>query len=141
MEIIEVKEYERSYYESIQKMLGELTAVPTDMTEEFFKEIIASGNSHLFLLRKEDKVIGMLTLGTYKSPTGSKAWIEDVVITAGCRGRGYGRLLVRYAIDFSKETGIKTLMLTSRPSRRAANALYRSLGFEQRETNVYGIKF
>jgi ribosomal protein S18 acetylase RimI-like enzyme len=33
--------------------------------------------------------------------------------------------------------GAKTVELTSRPSREAANRLYRRLGFEIRETNVY----
>jgi ribosomal protein S18 acetylase RimI-like enzyme len=30
--------------------------------------------------------------------------------------------------------------LTSRPSRGAANRLYKRIGFEQRETNVYRYK-
>jgi ribosomal protein S18 acetylase RimI-like enzyme len=33
--------------------------------------------------------------------------------------------------------GARTVDLTSRPSRDAANRLYRRLGFEPRETNVY----
>ena len=33
--------------------------------------------------------------------------------------------------------GAKSTNLTSRPEREAANRLYRSLGFEQRDTNVY----
>ena len=35
------------------------------------------------------------------------------------------------------ELGAKTIDLTSRPSREAANRLYQRLGFEMRETNVY----
>ena len=35
------------------------------------------------------------------------------------------------------ERGARSVDLTSRPSREAANRLYRRLGFEPRETNVY----
>ena len=38
------------------------------------------------------------------------------------------------------ELGAKTIDLTSRPSREAANKLYQKLGFEQRETNIYRFK-
>lgn len=46
-------------------------------------------------------------------------------------------MLVAHAIDFCRQHQVDTLMLTSNPKRIAANALYRSLGFEQKETNVY----
>ena len=65
---------------------------------------------------------------------------EDVVVDADCRGRKYGKLMIEKAIDFVRQTGNTTLMLTSRPSRVAANALYQSAGFERKETNVYKMK-
>jgi ribosomal protein S18 acetylase RimI-like enzyme len=37
----------------------------------------------------------------------------------------------------ARELGCKTVELTSRPSREAANHLYQSAGFERRDTNVY----
>jgi len=36
-----------------------------------------------------------------------------------------------------RQKGAKTVDLTSRPSREAANRLYLKLGFQHRETNVY----
>jgi ribosomal protein S18 acetylase RimI-like enzyme len=44
---------------------------------------------------------------------------------------------VEHAIEYASRCGKVTLMLTSRPSREAANALYRSSGFSLKETNVY----
>lgn len=79
----------------------------------------------------------MLTVGIYHSPTGGKAWIEDVVIDEAYRGKGLSKMLVRHAIDFVKSQGISALMLTSNPKRTAANKLYQTMGFEQKETNVY----
>ena len=79
----------------------------------------------------------MLTLGEYLAPTGRKMWIEDVVVDTAVRGHSFGRAMVEHTIEYAKGLGSGTLMLTSRPSRITANALYRSCEFEQKETNVY----
>ena len=66
-----------------------------------------------------------------------RAWIEDVVVDEAARGRGVGEALNRKALELAKESGARTVDLTSRPSREAANRLYKRLGFKPRETNVY----
>jgi ribosomal protein S18 acetylase RimI-like enzyme len=68
-----------------------------------------------------------------------RAWIEDVVVDERARGRGAGAALTREAIRIAAESGARTVDLTSRPSREAANRMYRRLGFEARETTVYRI--
>lgn len=82
-------------------------------------------------------IVGMLTLVTFRLPTGVRAWIEDVVVDTGARGRGVGEALTQAAIELAADRGAQTVDLTSRPSREAANRLYRRMGFEPRETNVY----
>ena len=52
------------------------------------------------------------------------------------RGQGVGEALNREAIGRAQAEGATTVDLTSRPSREAANRLYRRLGFEKRTTNV-----
>jgi len=66
-----------------------------------------------------------------------RAWIEDVVVDEAGRGQGVGAALVQAALERSAERGARTVDLTSRPSREAANRLYLRLGFETRDTNVY----
>ena len=63
--------------------------------------------------------------------------MEDVVVDAGARGQGAGLALVEAAVAHAQALGARTVDLTSRPSREAANRLYRRAGFEPRETNVY----
>jgi ribosomal protein S18 acetylase RimI-like enzyme len=70
-------------------------------------------------------------------PTGVRAWIEDVVVDDGSRGAGVASALVAAALERAQEQGARTVDLTSRPDREAANRLYVRLGFERRETNVY----
>ena len=82
-------------------------------------------------------VLGLLTLVVFRIPTGVRAWIEDVVVDASARGRGVGEALNQHALDLARVKGAKTVDLTSRPSREAANRLYQRIGFVQRDTNVY----
>ena len=140
-EIIEIQSYSTEYHEAIQRFLDQLTTNPMTLTEEMFKELLASSNSHLFFLLKDGQIAGMLTIGIYHSPTGGKAWIEDVVVDESFRGQGLSKLLVAHAIEFTKAQQIPSLMLTSNSKRIAANKLYQTMGFSRKETNVYRMKF
>jgi ribosomal protein S18 acetylase RimI-like enzyme len=83
------------------------------------------------------EVVGMLTLAMFMTPTGVRAWIEDVVVDDGSRGSGVASALVAAALERAQEQGARTVDLTSRPDREAANRLYVRMGFARRETNVY----
>ena len=85
----------------------------------------------------EARVVGMLTLAVFMLPTGVRAWIEDVVVDDEARGSGVASALVAAALERAQQEGARTVDLTSRPDREAANRLYVHLGFERRETNVY----
>ena len=85
----------------------------------------------------EAQVVGMLTLAIFMVPTGVRAWIEDVVVDDDARGAGVASALVAAALERAQEEGARTVDLTSRPHREAANRLYLRLGFARRETNVY----
>ena len=82
-------------------------------------------------------IVGAMTLVLFPLASGVRAWIEDVVVDESARGRGIGAALNRRAIEIAREAGARTVDLTSRPDREAANRLYARLGFEQRSTNVY----
>jgi len=91
-----------------------------------------------FLARDDaGRIVGVSTLATFPIPTGWRAWVEDVIVDEAVNGQGIGRRLTEAMIDRARELGCKTVDLTSRPSREAANHLYRKVGFVQRETNVY----
>ena len=139
--IVEIKNYSLEYQEAMQRFLDQLTSSPMTLTEDMFNQLLASPNSHLFFLLKDEQIAGMLTVGIYHSPTGGKAWIEDVVIDESFRGQGLSKLLVAHAIEFTKSKQIPSLMLTSNSKRVAANKLYQTMGFERKETNVYRMKF
>lgn len=110
---------------------------PPPTTDEL-RAIVESEASTLLLARDETgAIVGSMTLAMFLIPTGRRAWIEDVVVDESARGKGVGRLLNERAIEIAMDAGAKTVDLTSRPSREAANRLYQRLGFVERETNVY----
>lgn len=105
------------------------------------RSVLASIVDHdactLLLARDEGRIVGSMTLVVFPIPTGVRAWIEDVVVDGAARGKGVGAALNTRAIEIAVQMGAKTVDLTSRPSREAANRLYQRLGFVARETNVY----
>ncbi|AOZ73153.1 GNAT family N-acetyltransferase [Boudabousia tangfeifanii] len=138
--------------EAFERLIPQLSSSAPALDFNQISELVDQPDVYLFVYRGEPDlsqadagtdttaagpILGMLTLVTFKIPTGTRAWIEDVVVDSEARGQGAGRQLVETATAYAKEVGAKTVDLTSRPSREAANRLYRSCGFELRETNVY----
>lgn len=125
-------------------LLPQLSRSCPSMSDEALSRFISQSNVDLFVFRPNDAnvhgerpILGMLSLATFEIPTGIRAWIEDVVVDEAARGQGAGQALVEAAVEFAQARGARTVDLTSRPSREAANRLYKRAGFELRDTNVY----
>jgi ribosomal protein S18 acetylase RimI-like enzyme len=124
--------------EALNGLLPQLSSSASPVTEDQLAEMVTSPASRLLVARDEQgTIVGSLTLVVFRIPTGVRAWIEDVVVDGNARGLGVGAALNRAAIDLAHQLGARTVDLTSRPTREAANRLYQKLGFVQRETNVY----
>jgi ribosomal protein S18 acetylase RimI-like enzyme len=138
---ISVEEVERSSDElvaAVARLVGQLSSSAPPPDGSALDALVACTATHLLVARERDgEIVGMLTLALFPIPTGVRAWIEDVVVEQAARGRGIGELLTREALALAAAGGARTVDLTSRPSREAANRLYARLGFELRETNVY----
>ena len=137
----EIEDLKTGYLEAVNRLISQLSTSSHIITEAELNSLIASSQSHLYALEYDEKIIGMVTLCIYQCPSGRKACIEDVVVDQDYRGKGYGKVMIDKVIEQCRNKGNVTLMLTSRPSRVVANQLYQSLGFENRETNVYKMKF
>ena len=119
-------------------LIPQLSASNPPPTRAELDEIVRSDASRLLIARDATgAIVGSLTLVLFRIPTAVRAWIEDVVVDESARGQGIGEALNREALRIAAEAGARTVDLTSRPSREAANRLYRRLGFTIRETNLY----
>ncbi len=137
MEIYEAKEVNDELVEAFKCLVPQVSSSAALPTRAEIQEIVDSEAVILLMARDEGKLVGMLSLIVFRIPTGVRGWIEDVVVDQETRGKGIGEALTRAALDRAKELGVKTVDLTSRPSREAANRLYLRVGFQPRQTNIY----
>ncbi|HAP76119.1 MAG TPA: GNAT family N-acetyltransferase [Acidimicrobiaceae bacterium] len=123
--------------DAFARLIPQLSKSSPPPTQAELQEMIDSPASDVLVAWVDGRVAGTLTLVTFRIPTGMRAWIEDVVVDDAARGHGVGEALNQRALQIAREKGCKTVDLTSRPSREAANRLYQRIGFQARETNVY----
>lgn len=135
---------------AMARLMPQLSEDRPPPTAEHLAAVIASPEVALFVARLRPSstasisvptIVGTISLVTFDVPSGRRAAIEDLVVDSSARGQGIGRLLLERALDAARSKGAVKVQLTSRPSRVAANALYRRAGFSLRETNCYSLQF
>ena len=122
---------------AVATLVPQLSSSSPPPTPDALARIVADPATTVFVARDGERVLGMLTLAVFEIPTGVRAWIEDVVVDDAARGQGVAAQLEQAALDHAERAGARTVDLTSRPDREAANRLYVRMGFEARATNVY----
>lgn len=123
--------------EAFSRLLPQLSSTAESIGPEYLARVLASDAITVLIARVEGRIVGALTLAMFPLPTGLRARIEDVVVDDAARGRGVGAKLTEEALALARTAGARTVDLTSRPSRPAANRLYEGLGFQPRDSRVY----
>jgi ribosomal protein S18 acetylase RimI-like enzyme len=123
--------------DSIAALVDQLSSSAKAPTQDELETIVNAPGTVLLAVRQSGRLVGMLTLVVFAIPTGIRAIIEDVVVDEQYRGQGVAQALTKEALVQAEAAGARTVDLTSRPSREAANRLYQKLGFQKRESNVY----
>ena len=137
IEIHEIVKVDDELIAAMNRLIPQLSNSNPPPDRLALEEIVASDSSILIAAFIDGVIVGSLTLIIFSIPTGKRAWIEDVVVDENYRNTGIGEALNQEAINIARQLGAKTVDLTSRPSREAANRLYSRLGFVQRKTNIY----
>jgi ribosomal protein S18 acetylase RimI-like enzyme len=136
--VTEATEVTDELVEAFARLIPQLSSSNPPPGVDELREMVESPASVVLMARDPSgALIGSLTLALFRVPTGLRAWIEDVVVDESARGAGAGAALTMAAVERAASVGARTVDLTSRPSREAANRLYVRLGFELRTTNVY----
>ena len=143
-EVSEASEATEEFAAAFQRLVSQLSKSAEPPTAADLAEIARSPATLLLVAYAEDvapsEIIGSLTLVLFRIPTGLRARIEDVVVDESARGAGVGRALNLAAMERAMAEGARSVDLTSSPAREAANEMYLSLGFKQRDTNVYRVE-
>lgn len=138
IEIKRINEITNEVMEAFSRLMPQLDAKLSAPKKADLEAVINVTNTYLFVAYNPS-IVGTLTLAVVQTPSGTKAWIEDVVVDISARGQHVGEALLNHAVDFAKSLDVSSVNLTSNPTRVAANKLYQKIGFELRDTNVYRI--
>lgn len=143
-EVADPSEITEGFAAAFGRLVPQLSRSAEIPTSEELAEMVRSPATVLLVAHgggggehSKTEIIGSLTLVLFRIPTGLRARIEDVVVDESARGAGVGRALNEAAMERAAAAGARSIDLTSSPAREAANELYLSLGFKQRDTNVY----
>ncbi|MFE7119245.1 GNAT family N-acetyltransferase [Streptomyces sp. NPDC057654] len=131
------REPSRELVEAFGRLLPQLSSAAKPLDEEAIARLVTCDANTLLVARAADAIVGTLTLVLAPLPSGLRARVEDVVVDSAARGQGVAGLLTQEALRIAREAGARTVDLTSRPDRAAANRLYERLGFRPRQSTVY----
>ena len=121
--------------EALRRLLPQLSRSAA-FDEERVVAMLSHPGTDLLIARIDREVVGMATLASFPLPTGWRGHVDDVVVDDARRGQGIARRLLEAIIDRAETRGLRTLDLTSRPTRTAAIALYESVGFVRRDSTL-----
>ena len=128
--------------DALTRLIPQLKISSPPLTWEDAAELLSSDAASLLIARSDGgDIIGMLTLIVYRTPSGIRARIEDVVVDGSIRGMGIATALTKRALEIAQARGADGVALTSNSRRVEANRLYQNMGFKKWETNVYFFKF
>lgn len=136
-----VREADEGLVDALGRLIPQLSSAAGPLDAEAVRRMVTCDANTVLVARTPDAVVGTLTLVLLPLPSGVRARIEDVVVDGAARGRGVARLLTREALRIAREASARTVDLTSRPDRAAANRLYEQLGFQARQSTVYRFAF
>jgi GNAT superfamily N-acetyltransferase len=87
----------------------------------------------VFVLRCDNTIVGMINLlfSISTAEGGFVIVLEDLVVHQRFRGKGYGKMLLEYAIEFAKQKKfLRITLLTDRPEL-TSQALFKRYGFKE----------
>jgi ribosomal protein S18 acetylase RimI-like enzyme len=96
--------------------------------------VVTCEDAPTYVAKSAGCVVGMVTLCVFNTLTGTKAYLDHLVVDPDFRRRGIGRALVRHAIEQAAAAGASRIDLTANDDKQAGRGLYHSLGFRQRDT-------
>lgn len=122
---------------SIESLYSQLQPNDPDIIDgrdlKFFKEIFDSDYFFLFVGVVDTLVVSTCYLNLVPNLTRSASpygIIENVVTDSSLRNSGYGKEIIKYALQFSWSRGCYKVMLQTGSKRESTHEFYKSCGFK-----------
>ncbi|MER6195443.1 GNAT family N-acetyltransferase [Streptomyces cyaneofuscatus] len=132
-----VGEASQELVDTFGQLLPQLSSTAKPLDHQAVQRMVTCDANTVLIARTAEMIVGTLTPVMLPLPSGVRARVEDVVVDGAARGQGVAGLLTEEALRIAREAGARTVDLTSRPDRAAANRLYERLGFRTRQSTVY----
>ena len=112
----------------LPEVLGiENVSFPTPFTVNLFRMELNLNVAHLFVIRKEGKVIGYIDFWR----VGPEVHLITIGVHPDFRKRGVGTQLIDFMLGEARKNRVETVSLDVRPSNAAGLKLYEKFGFRQ----------
>jgi len=133
---MEIRSFKESDSDEIKKLINRILKEEYSLESDIFKEddlddlkkAYSSIREALLVAEEDSKIIGVISVKQEKDDT---ALIRRLFVHPAYRGRNYGEVLLRRAIDFSKISGYKNISFRATDQMKAAINLCLKNGFKQ----------
>ena len=111
---------------------GETYAYPLDLTSEQARDLwLYEPPGQTVVLVEDDRVLGSATMGPNRPGRGAHVGTASFMVSGEARGRGVGRALAEYVVQWHREQGFRGIQFNAVvETNTAAVHLWQSLGFE-----------
>ncbi|MDE8117895.1 GNAT family N-acetyltransferase [Erysipelothrix rhusiopathiae] len=118
----------------IWELMNDLECIefPYELFCDAFEAVYSNPYMHMFVYEANKTVLSCLNMriDVQLHHSGFIAEINDFVMNASCRGKGYGSALLNHAEAYAIEKGALQLELTTNKNRIRAHEFYTAHGFE-----------
>jgi ribosomal protein S18 acetylase RimI-like enzyme len=121
----------------LARLIPQVSSSAPAVVDSLVRSLLETRTTSIFVAERDGEIVGTASLIVVDSLSGRKGHIEDVAVDESVRRARIGTALMDALVAHARQLGLRHIDLTSRPSRKAANAFYQSFGFQRRDTNVY----
>ena len=112
-----IRKLEKTDFESYISLINEFRPIGLEITKEKFEEIYDTIflNSIIFVIEINNTIIAATTLlieQKFIHKLSKYGHIEDVIVSNEHRGKGYGKKIIKYVMDFCKKNNFYKITLT-----------------------------
>lgn len=108
--------------------------LPPDRARDIFSRIKSYPDYNVYLAEYNGEIVGtfaLLIMDNLAHMGAPSAVVEDVVVRKDLQGRGIGRQMMIFVMDYCKSIGCYKVFLSSNLKRVNAHKFYESLGFKK----------
>jgi GNAT superfamily N-acetyltransferase len=130
VEIITYEDQYRADFERLNRRWIEQYFVVEEADRKVFADplnYIIDPGGQIFFVRENDEIKGTCAVLRNSESTFE---LGKMAVDPSAQGKGFGKLLIQTAIEFTKNQGAKELILSSNTKLDAAIKLYEKYGFE-----------